>query len=702
MKFATSFAIGILFIASTGLAPLLASALPCAPPSAQEILIDQWSDADYRLLCKRPTDTILIPAAQANIEGRAGLVTLASAHFWGGVRGFEAPEGAQGAIMNFISRKLDRAGAEEGFEFRSLPMGGVKSEQGFGELLPYLGEQALCVRLLDERPGVELVHEVRIIVRGGTALRFSVTGPLGVALEDGSGFDPFFNAFSLSEGEFKHRATPPASLDFEGPGYQMHAGVLKSGELGLRFETPKGWRAESRMLAMDWSFASHAHFVSPGASARITVGTKTASQPRLGGMGTGDLAHVKLDFAGQQVLVKEVYPTGTRGLLRMHEGVLSAPEDRGDLMDTRLQLVVDRDQIEAMDPEIHRALAGASWLSAAESASIIAQTTGAHDPQVGIGEQAWLRGGTYFHKGHGLRWAPPSGVWIHLVEPAVQYGMDRDTLLMSYCHARNLVFELRAKRTRSKNLERAHRRGLQSTFGVRRAETQGVEVEEVEFLGHKAMRTRGQNLLGAGVLDFTTILLDGYVIHVSASCTVQCSDEATAGIADELTSIRDALVSDANLKAPQASDDRYIDRQFAYSIDLSGEPWTVQPREPQARATPLKTWVQCVREDGLTLTVSAHWVDPVGYLDDPVHARHRGFYDIARSLAPKQGTLVAGPQLEHQGRPVHIVISRDGDLQWETAIIQRGPFVYTIVVWNTKKPKEKRRLDGILNRITLD
>jgi hypothetical protein len=109
-----------------------------------------------------------------------------------------------------------------------------------------------------------------------------------------------------------------------------------------------------------------------------------------------------------------------------------------------------------------------------------------------------------------------------------------------------------------------------------------------------------------------------------------------------------------------------------------------------------------VRKDGFTLSVSARWVDPIGYLDDTAHARHRGFYDTARDLAPESGTIVAAPSLEHQGRTVHVVRSLGGEVEWETAIILRGPVVYTIVAWNTGEPKAERIIDGIMDRLILD
>ncbi|MFT5198481.1 MAG: hypothetical protein ACI87O_001138 [Planctomycetota bacterium] len=126
MKLVSPFAIGLVLILATRLAPLCAAALPLPSASAQEILIDQWSDTDYRLSCERPANAILIPAAQADIEGRAGLVTLSSNAFVGSVRGVEAPEGAHRILMDYLSQELDNIDAGEGFEFRGLPVRGVQ------------------------------------------------------------------------------------------------------------------------------------------------------------------------------------------------------------------------------------------------------------------------------------------------------------------------------------------------------------------------------------------------------------------------------------------------------------------------------------------------------------------------------------------------------------------------------------------------
>ncbi len=554
---------------------------------------------------------------------------------------------------------------------------------------------------MDERPERQLVLELRVIERNGTALQFMVSGPLTAIHEDGRGFEPFFKAFSLSEGDFQHRATPPNAPDFDGPGYTVRNGVLSSGELGLRMAPPTGWRVESRLLAMDWAFASHALFVSPGTKGRVTVGTNVASQFSVREAGSDQPTPLPLKIAGQQVLTKEICPTGSRGQLRVQQGTLKAPEGQEGVAEAQLQLVLDRKHIKNLEPAIHDALANATRLTAGESAEIIAQTTGPNDPQVGFGQHAWFRNGTYFNKAHGLRWSPPEGVWINLVEPSKQYGMDRDTLLMSYNHSRNIIFELRAKTTRSTDLERAHRRGLQRTLDVSRAKTKGAQVEDVVFLGHKAMRTRGRNLLGTGALDFTTILMDGHAIHISVSCTVECSDDAAVGLQAELQAIRGASLLYPELKAPQNSDDRHVDRQFGFSVDLAGEAWTVQPQEPQTNQGPPQVQAQFVRKDGLTMTVSARWVDPIGYLDDQAFARHRGFYEVVRSLAFQGGEIRDGSELVHQGRTVHVVRSRDQGIEWETAVLRRGPLVYTINAWNTEDPKAAL-LSDIIDRITLD
>ncbi len=701
MKLTSQFIIGLALILTTKLAPLCIAACPISPSAAQQALVDHWNDSDYRLHCERPANTILIPAAQPDIEGRAGLVTLSSSDFLGTVRAFQAPKGADGALVEYLTQELNDIDAGDDFEFRELPIGKVEADQRLGELVPFLGEQALCIRLLDERPGVQLVREMRVIVRNGTALRFTVSGPLQRIHEDGRGFEPFFSAFRLSDGAFKHRADPPTTLDFDGPGYRMRGGVLESGELGLRFETPKGWRAESRPLAMDWSFASHAHFVSPGAEARITVGTKVGLIGEHDRGGISPLHGTALNFAGQQVLVDEIFPSGKRGRLRVQEGVLGAPNGREDIAEASFQLVLNRQRIQSLGPEIKRALAGATRINAVDSAAILAQTTGPNDPQVGLGEQAWLRNGTYYNGILGLRWTPPSGTWIHLVDPSKQYGMNRNTLLMSYCHARNLIYELRAKTTHSKNIERAHRLGLQSTLRVSRAKVRDIEMKEGEFLGHRAMRTRGQNLLGTGVLDFTTILLDGHAVHISVSSPIEWADEASTDFHGELQTIRDALILDPELKAAQTTENRYVNRQFGFSVDLGHESWTIQPQEDRENPDPLRASIQCMRDDGLTMTVSARWVDPIGYLDDPVHSRHRGFYNTARGLLLQDGTIKAAPDLPYQGKTIQVIRSHEEGIDWETAVIQRGPFVYTITVWNTENPKGGQ-ISEVLDRVLLD
>ncbi len=164
--------------------------------------------------------------------------------------------------------------------------------------------------------------------------------------------------------------------------------------------------------------------------------------------------------------------------------------------------------------------------------------------------------------------------------------MDRDTLLMSYNHGRNIICELRARAPRSKDLERAHRRGLQHALNVSRAKSKDAQVEEGEFLGHKSMRTRGRSLLGTGALDVTTILMDGHAIHVSVSSTIECPDELAESLQAELQAIRDALVLAPELKVAQASDGRFADLQFGFAVDLTGEAWTIQPQEPRSDQGP--------------------------------------------------------------------------------------------------------------------
>ncbi|MDF1838202.1 MAG: hypothetical protein P1V35_10060 [Planctomycetota bacterium] len=701
MTFALPAAVQLVFASLTRLAPVLAGAFFIAPSAAQEILIDRWSDSDYRLSCDRPADTILIPAAQAEIEGRADLVTLSSGNYSGTVRGVDATKGSQNILTEFLGQALQDANGGEGFEFRSLPLGGDRPEDGFGEWITYLGERALCVRLLDERPESQLVFELRIVQRGSTALRFLVSGPLAHAGEDGRGFDAFFDSFQLTEGEFQHRAYPPTALDFDGPGYQVRGNTLQSGELGLRMTAPQGWRIESRPLAMDWSFASHALFVSPQTKGRLTLGANVAPNRALSQPSSDPDLASPFEVAGQSFLAEEIFPTGAPGVLRVQQGVLRAPDDLDGVVDAQMQLVLDRKHLGKLEPQVREALASATRLSAAECAKIISQTTGSNDPQVGFGKQAWLRHGTYFNRAHGLRWSPPNGVWIHLVEPAKQYAMDRETLLMSYNHGNNIICELRAKSTRSSDLDRAHRRGLQRTFDVSRTKVKDVPVEEGQFLGHKALRTTGRNLLGTGVLDFTTVLMDGHAIHISVSCTVECTDEKAAELQQQLLMIRDELRLDPGLNATESSDDRHVDPQFGFSVDLAGQTWTAQPQEPRPGQGLDQVQVQFVRRDGLTMTVSARWVDPIGYLDDPHFARHRGFYEAARGMVFQGGTIRKGTPIAHQGKTVHVVRSKDQGIEWETAILQRGPFVYLVNAWNTEDPNAEL-LSEVMGRIAFD
>ena len=87
-----------------------------------------------------------------------------------------------------------------------------------------------------------------------------------------------------------------------------------------------------------------------------------------------------------------------------------------------------------------------------------------------------------------------------------------------------------------------------------------LSVAEGEYLGHKAMRTQVRGLLGVGAVDFTTILLNGYAVHVSASSTAECTDDAAPILRDELDALRGALEVDSGLETTSIPRERCVDR----------------------------------------------------------------------------------------------------------------------------------------------
>lgn len=641
-------------------------------------LVESHTDPDYRLTVKRLPGTLVLPAARPEVAGADLLVSIEAVRARVGVRAFEAPGGADGLVTDFIAEALERFGGDRNFEFRVLDETRVE------------GGGRTAIRLFDETAEDGMVLECRVIERDGIGLRLVGTGPLSVVGEDGAGLAPLFGAFQVAEGAFNHRTQAPSAADHEGPGYRVRGGVLESGALGVRVPPPVGWRTASRADAMDWSFRAHVMFERPADRSKMTIevaptvpppGAPEATPYGLGGT-----------FAGRKLEWAELQPMGRPGELLVLEAHVEG-SGRG-VGRRRIQLVVPRASAADRCEEALEALGRAELLTPEAAAEILGATTGARDPQAKVDHGAFLRNGSFASTELGLAWAPPSGVWTHLVRPDLNLGFSKGTVLSSYDDALGWLVEISHRRSLSKDLDRAHRRGLRTAFSVGRADAKAAPAQGTTWLGQPALVTRGEGLLGAGALVLVTTLMDGQSVHLAASSFGPLPEGTELSALDE-------LIAAAAPSAPASTKGRFTDEAYRFSIDLAGGPWERKVETEEDRRSAPMTRVSLTHEDGTVLNVTARWagkyVENGTPKDNPVHAH------LARSRSSalwgaQAATMATVPWA---GRELAATRLEDEDFKWWMTSFARGSILYTVTGWNTETPGEPPALESLMARLTL-
>lgn len=641
---------------------LLAVSHPTAAHAAQDssgdrLFAQRWVDEDYRVAARRPEGGYLYPPAVAGMPGTGGVMRVVGPGFDGVLLCYPRTDAGPEPILAFVSGALQRFAPDDPtFEFRLL---------GEDESATLLGLEGRSMRLMDERPDDPYVLECRIVEREGLLYHFEVGGAVSEVGEDGRGFGPFFGAFELTEGEVRPRTAPVTPADHGGPGFVVRDGVLESGTLGLRIAPPEGWRTASRPEAVYWGFRSQALFLSPMNEAKLLV--ETAAFPGQGSRPAEGAEVLRAKVLGQEVAFHEVM----RGRLLALGGFLRATD--GSREEARFGPIVPASEAGRWLPPIEAALGSASALSDERCAEIIAATTGASDLQRDMTADAWLRDGVYTSGAHGLRWPLAGGVWTVLLEPARRYGFDRASLMVAHDHGVGLAFELLARRTASKNLERAHSRGLRRQFDRPKDEIGELPVEAIEWLGRPALRTALADRFGIGTIEFTTTLVDGHAIHASST--------GMPGLMDRAAEVRGA-VSAVGVPAAGRVDGEgaFIDPRMGFVLDVAGPGWS---RMDLDRADgPLETRVRYRDEDGVRVQVIARWVDPVDELRDPVEARIEARMDAVAQLVRVSDAVERGQGAVIDGTRYPSFVGRSGDVRWETLIVGRGPILYEVSAWH--------------------
>lgn len=110
------------------------------------------------------------------------------------------------------------------------------------ERITFQGEQARRVTLTGRINDIHARYIVILLLHQDHVYQLIGWGPQDALSPDGAQLQPFFDAFSLLEGEVTGRDEATGVTDARGPGWRLQQGVFLSAVSRLRIAPPPGWR----------------------------------------------------------------------------------------------------------------------------------------------------------------------------------------------------------------------------------------------------------------------------------------------------------------------------------------------------------------------------------------------------------------------------------------------------------------------------
>jgi len=414
--------------------------------------------------------------------------------------------------------------------------------------------------------GVGLRYASRLLVHQDWAYQLLAWAPQDEAKADGAVFAPFFEAFSLLEGEVTGRTEPLPSPDCRGVGWRVKDNVFESAVGRLRVKPGAGWR-----LAVGGELAR----LHPQADVGL-VGTDTATSivllaERVPG---ADLGRLTAQLAKD--VETKLKPTGAaeprqakvagRSLTLNRHRAGPFLYDHGVLMDGDLCVQVlartPATQAGGADGALTTGLAGIELLTPAQAEAIAKELTEQTGNRVEVGPAHSIRSGVFRDFERDITWTSPGPDW-HLVGGEQARRVNPDAVLYLDNRRAGLHGLLIAEKAGELDLAAYHRRVVERlqalvTFTPTTAKASVGDLE--------ALASEGEAQVVGDTLRYRIVSTVRGTLAVQA--LVWGTPKAMATHANEATAVAAGLELQGGLTAVAATTDAYRDNRLGFAMGL--------------------------------------------------------------------------------------------------------------------------------------
>ncbi len=370
------------------------------------------------------------------------------------------------------------------------------SEGGPVETINFLGHEAARFQVAGTQDG-RLVRAIVIIFKHqGFAYRLVAMGRQEKLSESGAEAEPFFTAFSLTDGEVQPPVKSVVTRDQHGVGWRVRGGTFETAVYGLRVRAVRGWypvvgRELSRLngdaeVALKSQDGRYTVVVIPerGPTTDQDEFVKVLKRGFARSLaGTVELERVTIPINGEDVQFSgHVIDGPPREAIR--HGVMN----RGDLF---VQILVSSAGKYAgeLDTVLAEAVSGVGFLSPKQRTALKAELLKQPDPQNSVSITHSLRNGVFTEYASGLVWEIPREFWrVDGGEEAKKRNKDS---VLFYQHPRLGLFgQVITERISGVAAKRFHKFVVDRMFGEDGGESK-VPSLATTLAGHPATTSTG-------------------------------------------------------------------------------------------------------------------------------------------------------------------------------------------------------------------
>jgi len=370
------------------------------------------------------------------------------------------------------------------------------TEGGPVETVNFLGREAARFQVAGTQNG-RLVRAIVIIFKHqGFAYLLVATGRQEKLSESGAEAEPFFNAFSLTDGKVQPPVKSVVTRDQHGVGWRVKGGVFETAVYGLRVRAVRGWypvvgRELSRLngdaeVALKSRDGRYTVLVIPERGPtteqdEFVAFLKRGFARRL--TGAVELERVTIPINGEDVEFSGHVVEGPP-----REAIRHGVMNRGDLF---VQILVTSAGKYAgeLDTVLAEAVSGVGFLSPKQRLALKAELLKQPDPQNSVSITHSLRNGVFTEYASGLAWEIPREFWrVDGGEEAKKRSKDS---VLFYQHPRlGLYGQVIAERIPGVAAERFHKFIVDRMFGADGGESK-VPSLATTWAGHPATTSTG-------------------------------------------------------------------------------------------------------------------------------------------------------------------------------------------------------------------